>query len=670
MKRAFLVLTMLAGAFSAGTARDAAAAAPAPATYGSWRSPITAEMLVHGTVRFGDMCLDGQTLYWVESRPEEAGRYVIVRRTPDGTITDMLPSPYSARTLVHEYGGGAMLASQEIVYFSNYADQRIWRIRPGEHPEAVTAAGKLRFADFVHDLSRNRLISVCEDHTPGDHQPVNRLVSIDLDGGAIRTLVEGHDFYSNPRLSPDGRQLAWLSWDHPNMPWDGTELFVAQFMPDGSLDKPRKVAGGQDESIFQPAWAPDETLYFVSDRSNWWNLYREHDGQVTAMAPMEAEFGVPQWVFGMTTYGFDKDGDVLARYTRGGQWYLVRIKPGSGHQRPIEFPYSTVANLLVGDTRAYAILGSPSAAEMLAEIDLATGHLDAIRQSSPLTPDPDYTSIPTAIEFSTDDNKTAHGFYYPPANRDYSGMPGEAPPLLVMIHGGPTGATAAQFRLSTQYWTSRGFAVCDVNYGGSTGYGREYRNRLRRSWGVVDVADAANAALYLARQGKADRQKLMIRGGSAGGYTTLACLAFRDDVFYCGASYYGISDLALLARDTHKFESHYLDRLVGRYPEEKDRYDARSAVDHLDQFKRPVILLQGLEDKVVPPEQAELILESLKKRGVPVAYVPFSGEQHGFRKAESIVRAQEAELYFYSRVLGFKLPDAIEPIEIANLPAN
>jgi len=633
-------------------------------------------MLVQGAVRFGDVAIDGDTVYWIEGRPEEEGRYVIVRRTADGKIEDVLPKPFSARTTVHEYGGGALAVFGGKSYFTNYADQRLWRLTPGQTPQPITPESKLRFADFVYDAPRNRLIAVCEDHTKNDHEPANRVVAVNLADGKVTTLVEGADFYSNPRVSPDGRQLSWLAWRHPNLPWDGTELFVAAIAADGSIGKPSKVAGGEDESIFQPSWSPDGRLYFVSDRTNWWNLYAAHsDGTVVPVLPMDAEFGAPQWVFGLTTYCFQSYDTIIARYSQSGKWKLASIYlgPRSGPVGPpittLKLPYSNFSSIDVVGDHAYAVAGSPTAPESLVEIDLKTGTTQAIRHSSSAKPDPAYISVPEAIEFFTTRGTKAHAFYYPPANRDFVGPPGEAPPLLVLIHGGPTSATAAQFRLSTQFWTSRGFGVCDVNYGGSTGYGREYRNRLRDNWGVVDVADAAHAALYLADQGKADRTKLIIRGGSAGGYTTLACLTFSD-VFRCGASSYGISDLALMAKDTHKFEARYLDRLVGPYPQDEARYRERSPIFHLEKFDRPVILLQGLEDKIVPPNQAELILDSLKKRGVPVAYVPFPGEQHGFRKAENIIRAHEAELFFYSRILGFEPADRIEPVEIFNLPAK
>jgi dipeptidyl aminopeptidase/acylaminoacyl peptidase len=656
---------MLAAIFSAALPqRGFGEASIAP--YGSWKSPISAEMLVQGAVRFGDVSIDGDTLYWVEGRPQEEGRYVICRRAADGSIEDVLPKPFSARTTIHEYGGGALLASAGTVFFTNYSDQRIWRMKPGEAPRPVTPEGKQRFADYVHDTARNRLIAVCEDHTTSDNEPANLIVAVNLDSGEVTTLVEGADFYSNPRLSPDGQQLLWLSWNHPNMPWDDSDVWVAPVAADGTVGKPRKVAGGEDESVSQPSWSPDGTLYFVSDRTDWWNLYAERDGVVVPVLPMEAEFGVPQWVFGISTYDFADAGSIIARYTSGGTWSLAQIDSKTGKHERLPLPYTNFSGPHIGGAKAYVVAGSPTETEGLLEIDLSSGKAHVIRRASPIEPDPAFTSAPEPVEFPTEVGKTAHAFYYPPKNANYRAPSGELPPLLILIHGGPTSATGAQFRLSTQYLTSRGFAVCDVNYGGSTGYGRRYRNRLRDNWGVVDVADAINAALHLAKQGKADRNRLLIRGGSAGGYTTLACLAFSD-VFRCGASLYGVSDLALLVSDTHKFESRYLDRLVGFLPQDEARYRERSPIHHLDGFDRPVILLQGLEDKIVPPNQAELILESLRKRGVPVAYVPFPGEQHGFRKAENIIRAHEAELYFYSRILGFPLAESIEPVEIFNL---
>lgn len=658
------ILLMVVTMVNASVAENAA---PQVAPYGSWSSPISAKSLVAQSVRFGDLSIDGGDVYWSELRPEEQGRSVIVRRSADGTIADVLPPPFSARTTANEYGGGAFLAAEGIVYFSNYTDQRIWRIRSGTEPEPLTPEKKLRFADFVFDSRHQRLISVAEDHTLRDDEPPNRIVAIDLATGAVTPLVEGADFYTTPAVSPDGTQLAWVEWNHPNMPWDDTALYTAPIYADGSLGPARLVAGGENESIFQPAWSPDGDLYFVSDRTNWWNLYFERDGKAAKVLAMEAEFGAPHWVFGTRTYGFLNDRQIVARYSQGGKWRLAVINPHAHELRDLGLPYTSVGAIAVQGEQVLATLSSATEAEAVALVDPESGSVTVLRKSSPVAADPEFTSVAEAIEFPTTGGKTAHAFYYPPRSRDYRGPEGELPPLIVMIHGGPTSATSGSFRPTTQYWTSRGFAVCDVNYGGSTGYGREYRNRLRDSWGIVDVDDATNAALFLAKQGKVDRNKLLIRGGSAGGYTTLAALAFRD-VFRTGASLYGVSDLALLAEDTHKFESRYLDRLVGRYPQEKARYEARSPIHHLDKFTEPVILLQGLEDKVVPPNQAELVLASLKSRGIPVAYVPFPGEQHGFRQAENIIRAQEAELYFYGKILGFEPADAIEAVEIFNLP--
>jgi dipeptidyl aminopeptidase/acylaminoacyl peptidase len=641
----------------------------ATAAYGSWRSPITAEMLVKSRVHFGETALDGETLYWVETRPEESGRNVIVARTSNCQLHDVLPPPHSARSLVHEYGGGAFLPSAGTVYFANAEDQRIWRVLPGRTPSAVTAEAKCRFADFVHDHRRNRLIAVCEDHSGADAEPANRIVQVDLGSGHVGTLVEGADFYSTPRVSPDGSRLCWLSWNHPHMPWDHTALFVASFAADGSLGPHRKVSGADDESIFQPSWSPDGTLWFVSDRTNWWNLYCERGGRIEPVLPMAAEFGEAQWDFGLTTYGFEPDGKVVARCTRGGDWRLLRIDPADGTCRPMTLPYTNVVSLQVGDGVAFAQVGSATEPEVLAAIDLASGKYRTIRRSSPSSPDPRYTSVPEPIEFPTEDGATAHAFYYPPANLDYSGLKHEAPPLIVTVHGGPTDAASTQFRLGVQYWTSRGFAVCDVNYGGSTGYGREYRNRLHHSWGVVDVADATSAALFLSKAGKADRSRLIVRGSSAGGYTVLACLTFRD-IFSCGTSYFGVSDLTLLRRDFHKFESRYLDWLVGPYPQEQDRYRERSPSEHLARLNRPLLLLHGLGDNVVSPDQAASMADLLARKGTPVAHVTFAGEDHGLRTASGITRAYEAELSFYSQVLGFQLPDPIEPVPICNWPGR
>jgi dipeptidyl aminopeptidase/acylaminoacyl peptidase len=641
-------------------------AEPKTAPYGSWRSPITSDLIVSETIWPGKIALDGDDIYWSEMRPAEGGRYVIVRRTSDGEIVDVTPAGFNARTTVHEYGGGAYVVDNGTVYFSNFADQRLYRQDRGADPRPITPEHKLRYADGVIDRQRGRLICVREDHTRSG-EAVNTIVAVALDGEReAEVLVQGYDFFSTPRLSQDGARLAWLAWSHPNMPWDGTELWVAPVAEDGSLGAAELVAGGAEESIFQPAWSPGGVLHFVSDRSGWWNLYRLRGGQAEALHSMEAEFGVPQWVFGMCTYGFESEDRIVCVYQSDGVDHLAILDTANGTFETIEMPYTLCEDPQVAPGQVLFLGGAPNEFPALVRLDLATRRIEVLRRSSELAIDTGYISAPQAIEFPTDGGLTAHAFFYPPRNQDYAAPRGERPPLLVMSHGGPTGATSACLDLEKLYWTSRGIAVLDVNYGGSTGYGRAYRQRLNGQWGVVDVNDCANGARELARRGQVDGDRLAITGGSAGGYTTLCALTFRDD-FRAGASHFGISELEVFAKDTHKFESRYLDRLIGPYPECKDLYYERSPINFTNRLECPVILFQGLEDKVVPPNQAELMVDALRAKQLPVAYVAFEGEQHGFRKAENIKRALDGEFYFYSRVFGFQPAEAIEPVPIENL---
>jgi dipeptidyl aminopeptidase/acylaminoacyl peptidase len=635
------------------------------APYGSWKSPITSDLIVSESIGLGQVAIDGEDIYWVEGRPAEGGRNVIVRRTADGRTTDVTPPPFNARTRVHEYGGGAFLITDGTIYFSDFADQRLY-CAAGKEPLPVTPEATLRYADGVFDRRHKRIICVCEDHTESEQEAVNTIVSLDLESGESHTLISGHDFYAAPRLSPDGTRLAWLAWDHPNMPWDGTELWVGEIRADGSLGQTERVAGGAAESIFQPEWSPDGTLYFVSDRTGWWNLYCLRDGEVEPLVEMEAEFGLPQWVFGMRTYAFESARRIICAYTQQGAWQLASLDPETRKLENIETPYTSISEVHAAPGRAVFHGGSPNEPMSIVQLDLATGEIEILRRSSTVGIDSGYLSPPQALEFPTENGLTAHAFFYPPRNRDYAAPAGELPPLLVLSHGGPTGTTSSAFRLEVQYWTSRGFAVLDVNYGGSTGYSRAYRQRLNGQWGVVDVDDCANGARYLAGRGEVDGDRLIIRGGSAGGYTTLCALTFRD-VFKAGASYYGVGDLEALAKETHKFESRYLDRLIGPYPERRDLYVARSPINFTDHLSCPVIFFQGLEDQVVPPTQAEMMVGALRQKKVPVAYLPFEGEQHGFRRAENIKRSLDAELYFYSRIFGFELAEPVEPVEIENL---
>lgn len=636
---------------------------------GAWNSPITSELIVAGSIGLGQIKLDGNDIYWSESRPSEGGRNVIVRRDASGQIVDVTPAPFNARTRVHEYGGGAFIVVNNTIYFSNFSDQRLYSQTVGSVPTPITPEVALRYADAVFDRTQNRLICVREDHRNPGHEPENTIASIPLNSDAEQTiLVSGHDFYASPRLSPDGSTLSWICWNHPNMPWDGTELWAAKINADGSLQNSQKIAGGVEESIFQPEWAPDGTLIFVDDRTGWWNFYawNPQTNQVELLYEKSVEFGLPQWIFGMSTYGFASSNQMICTYTQSGFSQLASLDLKSRELSDISTPYTSISGLQVTADHAVFVGGSPTEPTAIVRFDLKTNEFEILRRSTELKIDPGYLSVPEAIEFPTENNRTAHGFFYAPKNKDYTAPEGERPPMLVKSHGGPTAATSASFSLGIQYWTSRGFAVLDVNYGGSTGYGREYRERLKGTWGIVDVDDCANGAKYLAQQGKVDGDRLVIAGGSAGGYTTLCALTFRD-VFKAGASYYGVSDLRALAEDTHKFESRYLDGLIGPYPERADLYEARSPINAVDRLSCPVVFFQGDEDKIVPPNQAEMMVDALREKGLPVAYVLFEGEQHGFRKAENIKRALDGEFYFYSRVFGYEPAQKIEAVAIDNL---
>ena len=634
--------------------------------YGSWKSPITAELVGGAETGLEQLRIDGDDIFWIERRPQEGGRKVIVRRADDGTTTDVTPAGFNARTRVHEYGGGDYAVLNGKVLFSNFADQRPYVQQIGSAPAPLTSQAAMRYADAQFDQHGKFFYCVREDHT-GPGEAVNSIVRLDLsDGGSATIIASGNDFYSSPRLSLDNTHLAWLSWNHPNMPWDGTELWIGKISADGGLIEKQRIAGGGDESIFQPEWAPDGTLYFVSDRRGWWNLYRRRDNQVEPLCPMDAEFGQPQWVFGTSLYAFASPTRIVCTYGKDGRDYLATLDTESRTLETIELPFTTISQVRVSGNRVVFVGSSGKESASIVSLDLRTKSFDILKRSREANDLAGYLAIPQAIDFPTEEGLSAHGYFYRPTNRDYAAPENEKPPLLVMSHGGPTSSSSSSLKYSIQYWTSRGIAVLDVNYGGSSGYGRAYRERLNGRWGIVDVDDCVNGARYLVEQDEVDGNRLAIRGGSAGGYTTLCALTFRD-VFKAGASHYGISDLEALAKDTHKFESRYLDRLIGPYPKRRDLYVERSPIHFTDRLNCPMIIFQGLEDKVVPPNQAEKMVEAVRAKKLPVAYVTFEGEQHGFRKAENIRRVLEAELYFYSKVFGFELGEPVEPVEIENL---
>lgn len=561
---------------------------PRKAPYGSWRSPISASMIAGETIGLDQPQLQGQISYWIERRPTEGGRQVIVQQSADGTVKELLPPPFSARSRVHEYGGAAYVVDGELVYFVNDSDQGIYVVEHGKSPRLVYSESGLRFADLQIDHSHERLICVCEDHR-SDGEATNTLVTVTIGNKpALTILQQGADFYASPALNADATSLIWISWYHPNMPWDETELWLANIEASGELNEARCIAGGKNVSIFQPQWSPDSQLYFVSDVTGWWQIYRHQADGAKRLCDLEAEFGLPQWVFGQSTYGFISADTIACCYNQQGEWLLALLNTRTGELSRIDITYADITSLRVNKDRVIFLAGSPTSTSELVAYHPQQEKITVLKQSLPVPISGAYLSVAQKISFATTDGNKAHGFYYEPKNGDYSAPTGELPPLIVMSHGGPTAATGHSLNLKIQFWTSRGFAVLDVNYGGSTGYGRAYRQRLDGQWGLVDVSDCENGANYLAAAGYVDKNRLIIRGSSAGGYTTLCALTFTD-TFHAGASLYGIGDLAALARDTHKFESRYLDRLVGPFPESQQIYRERSPLFHADKLSCPVI---------------------------------------------------------------------------------
>ena len=640
------------------------------APYGSWASPITTDLVAsEGGVSFAYLDISEEGVYWTESRPQENGRSALVFRPHGGEPADVVPPEFNVRTRVHEYGGGAWFRHDRVVFCSSFDGSRLYRIEePGDEPRPITPEPSephaLRYADG-RVFAGGRLI-VCVRELHGEGEPVNELVVLPADGSSEpKVVATGRDFYAAPRPSLDGSSLAWLAWDHPHMPFEGTDLCVADLASDGSVSNGRRVAGSEQESIFQPEWSSDGLLYFVSDRTGWSNLYVERDGEVHALTLEEAELGYPQWVFDLSRYAFLADGRIACIFTRAAIDSLELFDPQSGNLERLDLPYTSYSSpsLRSHGGRLVFPASTPIEAAAVIELDLDSGDTKILRRSTEVKLDERYISVAQPVDFPGADGLTSHGFYYAPASPEFSGPDDELPPLVVFVHGGPTAHVTPSLELQVQLFTSRGIAVVDLNYGGSTGYGREYRDRLRGRWGEIDVEDSAAAARYLGDRGDVDLARVQITGGSAGGYTTLMALAVRDE-FASGVSYYGVADLVTFHEETHKFESHYDEYLVGPWPDAVDLYRDRSPVAHADSISDPLLLLQGLDDKVVPPSQAEVIVDALKRRGVPYAYIAFEGEGHGFRKAENIKRASEAHLSFLAQVSGFEPADEIEPIEV------
>ena len=644
--------------------------------FGSWDSPVTAELITQGGLRLGEVRVDGSDTYWLEGRPEESGRHVVVRRTPDGSVIDINPTPFNARNAVHEYGGASFAVQDGVIYFTNWDDQRIYSVTEGGVPVAITAEPDIdqgdRYADLVLSNDSNWILCVRERHFENEEAD-NELVAVKTDGsGEVNILASGYDFYSSMRQSPSGDRVCWLSWNHPDMPWDGCELWVADFNSvSGSVSNERNVAGDRSTSIVQPEWGPDGTLVFITDESGWWNLAKQKNGISSSILSEKSDHGGPAWQFGLRTYAFLSEGDtrIVLKDSKDGNGRLREIGLDGQVRSQILVPHTSIADVTVLDETHVVYVGSsPTSAAEVVCASLGDGSTEVLKSSSDTHLDGLYLSVPEAIKFPTTEDGEAHAFYYAPTNPLFESDDSEKPPLLVISHGGPTSATSASLNLSTQFWTSRGFAVVDVNYRGSVGHGKVFRDALKGNWGVYDTDDCIAAADYLAGQGLIDTDRVAIKGSSAGGYTTINALTFHDR-FAAGATYYGIADLSVFVGDTHKYESRYLDSLIGPYPEAKQLYHDRSAINFADRLSCPMLILQGLEDKIVPPSQAEIMAEALRDKGIPFSLMMFEGEQHGFRQSKNIIASLEGELYFYGRVLGFTPAGELHAIEIENASA-
>ncbi len=634
---------------------------------GSWKSPITSNLITSSQIKLSDLSISDDGIFWNELRPQENGRSLIVKWYKNKK-TDFLPSGFSARSRVHEYGGGAFLIHKEVAFFSNEKDQHFYAAYPNGQTIDLTHSDSRRYANPIFDPYRNCIYAIEEDHQD-KHTVINRLVKIDPEGKQpVEVVHEGHDFYSSPTLHPEGTHIAFLAWNHPNMPWDGTELLIGLLDKNSKILEEERVAGGCFESIFQPEWSPSGCLHFVSDKNGWWNLYVKGEKGITNLCPVNAEFGTAQWIFGISRYAFLPNGKIACIYTKKGIDYLGILDPQNKEIDTLPLGFTSFSSIKALNKTLIFTAASPQTLNAIWQYDLEKQNLKLLQSSLLVDIDPTYLSIPETIDFLTTNKQDAFGLYYNPKNKDFTMPDNEKPPLIVRSHGGPSTHIPLALDLEVQFWTSRGFAVLDVNYGGSTGYGRQYRQRLKGNWGIVDVDDCVNGALHLVKNKQADPKRLIIKGRSAGGFTTLVALAFKK-VFTCGASYYGISDLEAMTNHTHKFESHYLEGLIGAYPEKKNRYIKRSPIHHMKNFSSPIILFQGGKDKVVPKIQSEMIFNCLKKRNIPVTYLFFKEEAHGFRIAKNIQKCLESELFFYSKIFHLKANETLPSVPINNSEA-
>ncbi len=624
--------------------------------YGSWKSPITSDLISKSIIKFGHLAINKNNIYWVETRPNEKGRNVLVSKSPDNIFHDLTPSPFNVRTRVHEYGGADFLVVDKVIYFSNFKDQALYKLQQNSIKK-ISFNLNSRYADGIFDKHRNHLIYVREEHVKNKKEPINSIISINLKNNLHeKVIISGNDFYSSPKLSPNNHQLSWISWNHPNMLWDNTEFWVANLDSDGSLVDKTLNSGGKNESVLQPTWSPQGKLYFISDKNGWWNIYSlNKDGSIECIYSMKADFDRPQWTFGNTNIVFESENQIICSFTKNGIWYIAKIDLNKNTLSTFPLPYSSIRNLCIEDHNLFFIGSSPIIPASIIKFNLNTLKTTIIKTSSQLKIDKNYISIPKHIKFKTGNGFTAYGLFYHPKNKNYNGPKNHKYPLIIQTHGGPTASTSTAFDLKLQYWTSRGFSVFDINYRGSSGHGRKYRQSLYGFWGLYDVEDCINGVKTLIKDNKVDETQVIIRGSSAGGYTTLASLT-SNNIFNAAASYYGISDLSSLRKNTHKFESYYLDNLIGDYENSKKIYDVRSPINSINNISCPTILFQGLDDTVVPPDQSYLIFDALRKRGVPTTYISFENEQHGFRQSENIKYALDSELQFYSKILNIKLP--------------